>query len=30
MIFIGEASLRRAVREFMAHYHAKRNHSGFG
>jgi len=30
MIFIGEASLRRAVREFMAHYHAKRNHQGLG
>ena len=28
MIFIGEASLRRAVREFMAHYHAERNHQG--
>ena len=24
MIFIGEASLRRAIREFMAHYHAER------
>ena len=30
MIFIGEASLRRAVREFMAHYHAERNHQGLG
>ena len=28
MIFVGEASLRRAVREFMAHYHAERNHQG--
>jgi len=28
MIFIGEASLRRAIREFMAHYHAERNHQG--
>jgi len=26
MIFIGEASLRRAVAEYMAHYHAERNH----
>ena len=30
MIFIGEASLRHAVREFMAHYHAERNHQGLG
>ena len=30
MIFIGEASLRRAVREFMAHYHAERGHQGLG
>ena len=30
MIVIGEASLRRAVREFMAHYHAERNHQGLG
>ena len=30
MIFIGEASLRRAVREFMAHYHAERNPQGLG
>ena len=30
MIFIGEASLRRAVREFMAPYHAERNHQGLG
>ena len=30
MIFIGEVSLRRAVREFMAHYHAERNHQGLG
>jgi transposase InsO family protein len=30
MIFIGEASLRRAVREFMAHYLAERNHQGLG
>ena len=30
MIFIGEASLRRAIREFMAHYTAERNHQGLG
>jgi putative transposase len=30
LIFIGEASLRRAVREFMVHYHAERNHQGLG
>ena len=28
MIFIGGASLRRAVAEYMAHYHAERNHQG--
>jgi putative transposase len=30
MIFVGEGSLRRAVGEFMAHYHAERNHQGVG
>ena len=30
MIFIGEGSLRRAIHEFMAHYHAERNHQGLG
>jgi transposase InsO family protein len=30
MIFIGEASLWRAVREFMTHYHVERNHQGLG
>lgn len=30
VIFIGQASLRRAVCEFMAHYHAERNHQGLG
>jgi hypothetical protein len=30
MIFIGEASLRRAIREFMVHCHAERNHQGLG
>ena len=28
MIFIGQASLRRAIGEYMAHYHAERNHQG--
>lgn len=30
MIFFREASLRAAVREFLAHYHAERNHQGLG
>ena len=28
MIFFGQDSLRQAVGEFMAHYHAERNHQG--
>ena len=28
MILFGEASLRRAVEQFMAHYHRERNHQG--
>jgi putative transposase len=28
MIFFGEHSLRHAIREFLAHYHAERNHQG--
>ncbi|MCA9056517.1 MAG: integrase core domain-containing protein [Planctomycetaceae bacterium] len=28
MIFFGEESLRRAVREYLAHYHRERNHQG--
>jgi transposase InsO family protein len=28
MIFIGEASLRRTIGEYMAHYHEERNHQG--
>jgi transposase InsO family protein len=28
MIFVGQTSLRRAVAEFMKHYHAERNHQG--
>jgi len=30
MILIGEASLRRAVTEFIEHYHRERNHPGLG
>ena len=30
MILFGEASLRNAVREFLAHYHGERNHQGMG
>jgi putative transposase len=28
MLFFGEASLRRATTEFLAHYHGERNHQG--
>ncbi len=28
MIFFGERSLRKATREFAAHYHMERNHQG--
>ena len=28
MIFVGQAALRRAVSEFVAHYHRERNHQG--
>jgi putative transposase len=28
MIFFGEDSLRKAIREFVEHYHAERNHQG--
>ena len=28
MIFFGQASLDRAIREFVEHYHAERNHQG--
>jgi len=28
MIFFGENSLRRAVKEYLEHYHAERNHQG--
>lgn len=30
LIFFGEASLRRAIREYMTHYHRERNHQGLG
>jgi hypothetical protein len=30
MIFIGQASLRRAVSEYVEHYHQERNHQGLG
>jgi transposase InsO family protein len=30
MILFGERSLRRAVREYPAHYHTERNHQGLG
>jgi hypothetical protein len=28
MILFGEQSLRRTLREYLAHYHAERNHRG--
>ena len=28
MIFVGQASLRRAISEYMVHYHTERNHQG--
>jgi putative transposase len=30
MIFLGQASLRRAIAEYMAHFHEERNHQGLG
>ena len=30
MILFGEASLRRALREYVAHYYSERNHQGVG
>jgi hypothetical protein len=30
LILFGEASLRRALADFIAHYHAERNHQGKG
>ena len=28
MILFGEKSLRKAIQEFLSHYHAERNHQG--
>lgn len=28
MVFFGEGMLRRAIAEFVEHYHAERNHQG--
>jgi putative transposase len=30
MIFFGQASLRHAITQYMAHYHGERNHQGLG
>jgi len=30
MILLGEGSLRKTIREFVAHYHGERNHQGLG
>lgn len=30
MILFGEASLRKATTEFLAHFHGERNHQGLG
>ncbi len=30
MIFIGQASLRRSITEYMTHFHVERNHQGLG
>jgi putative transposase len=30
MILFGEDSLRRAIQEFVMHYHQERNHQGLG
>ena len=30
MILVGQGALRRAVAEFIAHYHRERNHQGLG
>jgi transposase InsO family protein len=30
LVFFGELSLRRAVGQFLEHYHAERNHQGLG
>jgi putative transposase len=30
MIFFGRASIRRAIAQYLAHYHCERNHQGLG
>jgi transposase InsO family protein len=30
LVLVGEGSLRRAIREFVEHYHHERNHQGLG
>ena len=30
MIFVGRASLRYAITQYLAHYHGERNHQGLG
>ena len=30
MILFGEASLRRAIKQYLIHYHEERNHQGLG
>ena len=30
VVFVGQASLRRALTEYIKHYHAERNHQGLG
>jgi hypothetical protein len=30
MILFGESSLRKAIHEFVGHYHRERNHQGLG
>ena len=30
LVLLGEAHLRRALAEFVAHYHSERNHQGLG
>ena len=30
MIFFGENSLRKAIAEFIEHFHSERNHQGLG
>ena len=30
MIFLGEESLRRAIENYVVHYHEERNHQGLG